>query len=220
LRKKCGIFDDAKFKTKNEIALKMIQEIFAKQTLNIKWIGCDGALGCDHGFVDALNELPAHYFVSVHNDERIFLPNETIPTTVKALAENDDFQWEKVSFDTSKGLRNSSVKIIRANACRTDDKNKPVKHTEVWVYIRRLPNGDTRYFQTNAPADISQTELHEAATLRWPIEQCFEECKSYLGMADFEGRSYNGFMRHLLFVIIAHFFATSLRLELKKTIFP
>jgi SRSO17 transposase len=219
-RKKCGISNETEFKTKNEIALELIQKNVAKNTLNIKWIGCDGALGCDHDFVDALNEFSAHYFVSVPKDERVFLSGATAPTTIKALAENDDFQWEEVGFDTSKGIRNSDVKIIRANACRTNNKKKPVRHDEIWVYIRRLPNGDTKYFQTNAPADISQTELHEAATLRWPIEQCFEECKSYLGMADFEGRSYGGFMRHLLFVMIAHFFATSLRLELKKTAFP
>ena len=114
----------------------------------------------------------------------------------------------------------SDIKIIRCNAVRTNDKNQTVSHHAVWLYIRRYPNGDTKYFLTNAPDNIQPQELHEAATLRWPIEQCFEECKSHLGMADFEGRSYNGFMRHLLFVMIAHFFSTSLRLTLKKTIFP
>jgi len=76
-----------------------------------------------------------------------------------------------------------------------------------------------KYFLSNAPDTVDIAELHEAATLRWPIEQCFEECKSYLGMDHFEGRSYSGFLRHLLFVMIAHFFVTSLRLELKKTVY-
>lgn len=217
-REKCGIDDDKKFRTKNEIALELIKEIVSKKIVNIKWFGCDGAFGCDHDFIDGLPKS-AYYFVSVHNNERIFLPDATSPMTVKAAAENDDFAWEKVGFDGSKGFAYSNVKIIRCFAVRTNDKGTAVKHDEVWLYVRRYPNGDTRYFLTNAPSDMPAYELHEAATLRWPIEQCFEECKTELGMAHFEGRSYNGFMRHLLFVMIAHFFATSLRLEFKKTAF-
>jgi len=219
IREKCGIGEEKKFKTKNEIALEMINEIVEKKIYNIKWFGCDGALGCDHGFIDGLPKS-AYYFVSVHNDERVFLPAQSSPAAVKTLAENDAFAWEKVGFDGSKGVAYSDVKVIRCNAVRTSDKNIPVRHDDVWLYIRRFPNGDTRYFLSNAPSDIPADELHEAATLRWPIEQCFEECKSELGMAHFEGRSYNGFMRHLLFVMIAHFFCTNLRLTLKKTAFP
>ena len=217
-RKNCGIPSDKEFKTKNEIALDMINETVNKKMLNIKWIGCDASLGCDHKFVDSLPKS-AYYFVAVPNSERVFLPTATSPTSVKSLAENDGFTWEKVGFDGSRGILYSDVKLIRCNACRTDEKNHPVKHDDVWLYIRHYQNGDTKYFLTNAHENTPTQELHEAATLRWPIEQCFEECKSYLGMADFEGRSYNGFLRHLLFVMIAHFFGTSLRLSLKKTVF-
>jgi SRSO17 transposase len=218
LRGKCGIPSDKKFQTKNAIALEMITKIASKNLLNIKWFGCDAALGCDHKFIDSLPKS-AYYFVGVPNNERVFLPNETSPVLVKTLCENDNFSWERVGFDGSKGLSYSNVKIIRCKACRVDSKGNPVQHHNVWLYIRQYENGDTKYFLTDAPENILPQELHEAVTLRWPIEQCFEECKSQLGMADFEGRSYNGFMRHLLFVMIAHFFATNLRLELKKTAF-
>ena len=218
-REKCGISEKTEFKTKNKIALELISDIVEREILNIKWFGCDAALGCDHNFIDSLPKS-AYYFVSVPCDERVFLPNEAKPATVKVLAENSGFPWEKVGFDGSKGMAYSDIKIIRVNACRNNDKNAPVKTDDVWLYVRRYSNGDTKYFLTNAPESIPPQELHEAATLRRPIEQCFEECKSHLGMADFEGRSYNGFMRHLLFVMIAHFFSTSLRLTLKKTVFP
>ena len=217
-REKCGIPAKKEFKTKNEIALEMIKDIVSREIMNIKWIGCDAAFGCDHDFVDSL-PTSAYYFVAVPSNERVFLPGSPSPTTVKALAGDDDFSWERVGFDGSKGISYSDIKIIRCNSCRTDDKNAPVTHDEVWLYIRRYENGDTKFFLTNAPENTAAHELHEAATLRWPIEQCFEECKSHLGMADFEGRSYNGFLRHLLFVMIAHFFGTALRLTLKKTVF-
>lgn len=213
MRKKCGIPDKKEFKTKNEIALEMITEIVEQKRFHIKWFGCD------HDFIDSLPKT-AYYFVAVHNNERVFLWNEVAPISVKSLVENDNFPWEKVGFDGSKGVLYSDVKIIRCNATRTNDKNEPVRTDDIWLYIRRFPNGDTKYFLTNASDDIPPAELHGAATLRWPIEQCFEECKSDLGMADFEGRSYNGFLRHLLFVMIAHFFSTSLWLTFKKTVFP
>jgi SRSO17 transposase len=217
LRKECQIPKDKEFKTKNEIALDMINKIMEKNIFQIKWIGCDAAFGCDHDFIDALPES-AHYFVAVKKNESIFLPEENIPQTVESIAKNDTYTWEKVGFDGSKGITYSDIKIIRCFSCRTI-KNTTTRHKEIWLYIRRYSNGDTKYFLSNAPSDISHDQLHEAATLRWPIEQCFEECKSELGMADFEGRSYNGFLRHLLFVMIAHFFGTSLRLDLKKTTF-
>ena len=214
LRKKCGVSEEKCFKTKNEIALEMIRDIFKNCKLNIKWIGGDAAFGCDHKFVDSLDSLPedVSYFLGIPKSEQVFLEGEEEAVTVEAIGKNDAFPWEKVGFATSKGVRNSEVKIVRVYNCRDATPNK-----ESWVYIRRFSDGKIKYSTSNAPADTEKSELHEAATLRWPIEQCFEECKSNLGMADFEGRSYRGFMRHLLFVMIVHLFATSLRLSLKKT---
>jgi hypothetical protein len=41
-----------------------------------------------------------------------------------------------------------------------------------WLYIRRFRDGKLKFFFSNAPADMPKEELHRAATLRWPIEQC------------------------------------------------
>ena len=73
-----------------------------------------------------------------------------------------------------------------------------------------------KYAFSNAPADIKRKDLDKASTLRWPIEQCFEECKSYLGMADYETRSWPAWHRHMLYVFIAHLFTLELRLKFKK----
>ena len=43
-----------------------------------------------------------------------------------------------------------------------------------------------------APEDTSYAVLDRAATLRWPIGQCFEECKSHLDLRHYEGYSYPG----------------------------
>jgi SRSO17 transposase len=215
LRLKCEVPDDKKFQTKNKIALHMIENVIEKKLLNVKWVGCDSAFGSDHNFLDSLPKS-VMYFASIKSDERIFLQGSDVSIKVKALVDDDVFAWQNVRlFEGSKGPVYAETKIVRCVSNRTMS-GVSAPHSDVWVYIRKHSNGDVRFFISNAPADISVPELHEAATLRWPIEQCFEECKTSLGMGHFEGRTYNGLLRHWLFVMIAHFFATSLRLDLKK----
>ena len=52
--------------------------------------------------------------------------------------------------------------------------------------------------------------------MRWPIEQCFEEGKSHLGMGDYEHRSWPAWHRHMMYVFLALHFLLRLRLNNKK----
>lgn len=215
-RENCDIPEDKIFQTKNEIALSQIKSIVAKNLFQIKWFGCDSAFGCDHNFLDSLPEsIP--YFAAVKSNERIFLEgDEGDVVLVKSIADSTEISWQRAKIgEGSKGAIYADIKILRAAACRTID-GQATRHCNIWVYVRRYENGDIKFFTSNASEETTQQELHEAATLRWPIEQCFQECKSYLGMEHCEGRSYTGLLRHWLFVMIAHLFTTSLRIGLKK----
>ena len=55
--------------------------------------------------------------------------------------------------------------------------------------------------------------------MRWPIEQCFEDGKKYLGMDHYEHRGWPTWHRHMTYVILALLFLLRLRLRLKKTPF-
>ena len=188
LKEKCEVPDELEFRTKNEIALELIQKTTDKNLLNVKWIGCDSAFGSDHNFLDSLPE-GSMYFAGIKSNEQVFLPETNTPIKVKSFADNDNFPWQTVRlFEGSKGSVYAETKIIRYLSNRTADKIA-TPHSEIWVYLRRDTKGKTRFFISNAPQNITETELHEAATLRWPIEQCFEECKTSLGMDHFEGRT-------------------------------
>ena len=52
--------------------------------------------------------------------------------------------------------------------------------------------------------------------MRWPIEQCFEEGKSHLGMGDYEHRSWPAWHRHMTYVFLGLHFLLRLRLDNKK----
>ena len=199
-REKCGIPEDKVFQTKNEIALGLLKKAVESGDFNVKWIGCDAAFGCDHDFLDSLPG-DVWYFAGTNAKERVFLSRPEMklpdqpktggrykhevpsfaPVQVKEIAADDTIPWQRVLlFEGSKGSVYADFKCIRCISCRTATKfgNYIHPHTDVWLYIRRYENNDVKYFLSNAPENIELPELHEAATLRWPIEQCFEECKN------------------------------------------
>ncbi|WP_258110205.1 hypothetical protein [Alicyclobacillus sp. SP_1] len=100
--------------------------------------------------------------------------------------------------------------------CRVVEQQGDRDGDEVWLYIRKYEDGRIKYAVSNAPGSADIQDLHHAATLRWPIEQSFQECKSFLGMADYETRSYIGWRRHMLLVMVSHLFVLEVRLRFQK----
>ena len=137
---------------------------------------------------------------------------------MRDVAEDPSIPWEGVVLaEGAKGPIHAERKFLRCYSCRADGNHNDAKAgDEIWLYLRKYADGEVKYFVCNAPADLPVSELDRAATLRWPIEQCFEECKSNLGMGHYECRSYRGWVRHMLFVMIAHLFATQMRESFKK----
>jgi SRSO17 transposase len=77
---------------------------------------------------------------------------------------------------------------------------------QVWLYAKKMKDGGTRYAISNAHEDTPLEKFRELSPGRWSIEQCFEECKSNLGLGHFEGRSWKGWHRHVMLVFALHLF--------------
>ena len=134
------------------------------------------------------------------------------PVQVSQIATDDSIPWERVILgEGSQGPIVADVKVLRVFECRDKLPGK-----EVWLYIRRFMDGKLKFSLSNAPADIQRADLDRAATLRWPIEQCFEECKSFLGLGHCEARSWNAWHLYILFILIAHLFILEVRQHFKK----
>ncbi len=242
LYKECRIPEDREFSTKNEIAQRMLNRAMRSGLFQARWIGCDAAYGNDHDFLDGL-ELPegVWYFAATNAKEQVFREYPEMhypeigrgrprkhpvlsgkPVSVQEIAEDPSVPWETVVLaEGAKGPVVAERKFIRCFACRKDGNRNYVKPgPEIWLYLRKYADGEIKYFVSNAPGELPAHELDRAATLRWPIEQCFEECKSSLGMGHYECRSYRGWKRHMLFVMIAHLFMISMREIFKKKQFP
>jgi SRSO17 transposase len=209
LWEKCDAPKELKFRTKSEIAIELIQKIKKRNNFTYKWVGCDASYGCSKEFRDSLPE-DVYFFADLKSNQTVFVNNTKC--RVDAISKNENIPWQSVErYIGAKGPAALSFKCLRVNE---NDNNKP--GTELWLYIRKNANNDIRYAFSNAPDNIEIVELHSASFLRWSIEQCFKECKGYLGMGHYETRSYRGWHRHMLLVMIAHLFLNLVRHKFKK----
>ena len=108
---------------------------------------------------------------------------------VEEIANDESIPWKEVYLgDGAKGPIYAETNNIRCVAYQTHYSGNSgrtkltVPDEEVWLYIRKHKDGTIKYFLSNAPEGISREELDKACLMRWPVEQCFEECKSHLGM--------------------------------------
>jgi SRSO17 transposase len=219
MRKKCEVPEDIKFQTKNQIAIELLTSAYNSGIFKAKWVGADSAFGHDTKFLDAIpKEL--FYVANVHADDMFYVKMPKIqspkwygigrkpirpiinekPSKVRDIIEKSKIKWETVEF----GYGSKGMIIGQEMALRVADIRNGLPNKLVWLYARKWDDGRVKYLISNAPEDTSIEKLRELSLRRWAIEQCFEECKSCLGMDHYEGRSWKGWHRHVLFVFIAH----------------
>ena len=227
--------DDLVFETKQQIALKLIDEVRKSGCFPAKWIGADAAFGADIDFLDALPKELA-YFAAIKSDTRVFtkkskiglppykgrgrrpgkfqiLPGQPRPRMVSEIAKYGRLSWKAVVVaEGAKGPIIAQVARIRIYLSRdglpTGDRQ--------WLFFRKNNDGQIKYAISNASKEISLSELVKASTMRWPIEQCFQEGKGQVGMDCYEHRSWPAWHRHMTFVFLALNFMLRMRLRLKK----
>ncbi len=93
--------------------------------------------------------------------------------------------------------------------------------TEGWVVLRRTMEGSVegpvlKYDLSNAPADTPLDTLVWLSGMRWPIECCFAECKSELGLDHYELRFWPGWRHHMTLVFLAHHVLVQLQAQLDQ----
>ena len=232
LRKRCKTPEGLEFKTKNRLLLELIEKAVASGNLRAKYVGVDSAFGNDHEFLDS---IPGNliYFASIPSDHHVFsqrpdmlVPAHTgrgrkpsaapsfPPLEVKKIVDQSSVPWEEVVLGIgAKGPIITADKCLKVVEVRD---GKPGK--DVWLYARRLADGTVKYALCNESMDASPKDVRKPALMRWSIEQCFHECKEYLGMDHYELRSWTGWRRHMLLVFISHLFLNKLRrrFSLKK----
>jgi SRSO17 transposase len=114
-------------------------------------------------------------------------PSERLP----AEAWND-VEWREGSNEPlSLSSRFAAVRVLPASRDHKLIEPHPVK----WLVVE-WPEGETepaKYWLSTLPENTPLAVLVDVIKLRWRIERDYEELKSELGLAHFEGRGWRGF---------------------------
>ena len=232
-RKETLVPGDLRFQTKPQIAQDLLVRLAETRRFPATWLGCDTVFGADWAFLDAVPPGTS-YFAGIRSDTRVFRtrPRVHVPryrgrgrkptkprvtrgraVPVSTLAQAKTCPWTPVVLaEGAKGPIRAEVACLRVYPAQ----GGLPRASPVWLFLRRTEDGQLKYAFSNAPADTPLAELCRAATLRWPIEQCFQDGKSQVGMDHYEHRSWPAWHRHMLYVFLALHFLLRLRLRFKK----
>jgi SRSO17 transposase len=226
LMKECQVPGEREFKTKNELAIEMIESVNKINNFDAEVVGGDAVFGHDSKFRES---IPAglYYFLDIHSSDKFYIkpPKFTVPErcgrgrtpskfvtkdiskTVAQIINNEKIPWRETCFGIgSKGPIMGKEKLVEIFEVKNETDVE-----RLWLYARKHSDGKIRYAISNAPKETPPEKFTELSIMRWPIEQCFEECKSDLGLDHFEGRSFQGWHRHVLIVLVVHLFLQLMR---------
>ena len=227
--------EDVAFRTKPRIAAELVRNVAVLDQVALDWIVADSEYGRAGHFLDEPEELGQHYVLEVPVSAALWtadpaglipphsgrgrkptVPPRDAARTVSEVAEElPAAAWQALQVrEGAMGPLVFEFAAIRVWGVRHRKPGPPS-----WLLIRRSPGADPerKYYVSNADAATPLSTLALVACTRCRVEEFFEDCKSDLGMAQYETRSYVGWHHHMTLVGLAHLFVTLTRLRLKKS---
>jgi SRSO17 transposase len=218
-REECRIPESVKFQTKPQLAAGLLNDLVKTKLFAGQWVTCDCSFGNNEGF---LEDLPPGllYLGEIACTRKVWIKEcapdpklETEGCTVERLVQiQGAMNWQNRRIgEGEKGPLVAGFARVRVHldAARTPE-------SERWLLLRNDANCQIKYALSNAPMDTPMTEMVRVSGARWPIEQCFAEEKSDLGLDHYEHRSWTAWHRHTRLVSLAQLFLLRLRHKFKK----
>src|SRR4051794_7784346 len=234
-REKAHIPEGVAFQPKARMAAELVRSIAVLGQTTLDWVVADEEYGKAGHFHDAMDELQQRYVVEVPVTTTVWTADPatcvpppgargrvpTAPTregvlTVAAVASGlPAGAWQAMKVrEGSVGPLVFEFAAVRVWAMRDQKPGPPV-----WLLIRRSLEEapEVKYYISNGDAETTPEVMALVACSRFRVEEFFEACKTYLGMAQYETRSYVGWHHHMALVAVAHLFVTLTRARLKKS---
>lgn len=219
-RQRCHIPQEVSFQTKPQLAMGLLQPLLETQLFGGRWIACDCSFGNNEEFLAGLPQ-GFYYLAEVASTRKVWLQKtaqrprwESEGCTVEELAACKGM----LNWQTHKVAEGEKGPIVAAFArVRVYLKAERTAASARWLLLRNGEDTKIKYALSNAPEDIAMTELVRVSGARWPIERCFQEDKSELGLDHYEHRSWRAWHCHMLLVFLAQLFLVRLRLKYKKS---
>jgi SRSO17 transposase len=232
-RSRAHIPEDVTFRTKPRIAAELVRQVAVLDQVRLDWVVADEHYGRAGHFLDELEELGQSYVVEVPVTTAVWTvdPAACIPaysgrgrqptapardavrTVAARAAELSASTWQTLQVrEGTVGPLVFEFAAVRVWSMRHRKPGPPA-----WLLIRRSleEKPEVKYYVSNAPAETPLSTLALVACTRHRVEDFFEDCKSYLGMAQYETRSWIGWHHHMTLVGLAHLFVTLTRRRLR-----
>ena len=234
-REKAHIPEEVAFQPKARIAAELVRGVEVLGQAHLDWVVADEEYGKAGHFHDAMDELGQKYVVEVPTTTTVWTEDPaglmpaysgrgrmpTEPTregvlSVAAIAAAlPATAWQALKVrEGACGPLVFEFAAVRVWAMRDQKPGPPV-----WLLIRRSLETapEVKHYISNGDAEVPLKALALVACSRFRVEEFFEAGKSYLGMAQYETRSYAGWHHHMTLVALAHLFVTMTRARLKKS---
>ena len=225
-RDRAGVPEDIRFKTKQQIALELIQRAHASGVPpGVLLMDLD--YGRDSRLRTSVSALKLSYVAGIQPNVLMWAPGTGPKRPDKSLNNNGrrnepdlisakevaralpehawhTIRWREGSADwLSSRFARVRVRVGHNGAI-------PGQVAEEWLLIE-WPEGETKlskckYWLSTLPAEISFHQLVDITKMRWRIERDYQELKQEVGLGHYEGRGWRGFHHHATLCIAAYGF--------------
>jgi SRSO17 transposase len=236
-----GIPDDVVHRPKWRIALELLDRARANGVV-LPWLTFDEGYGRATEFLHALDDRGQQYVAEVpttftgwttrppllhrehHPEDRLGRPRtfprlaasarpaSAVRDLLRCSSALNQQPWERFHVkDTTKGPAVWEARMVPFFLKRD---GLPTTRPHWLVVARNVREPDeVKFFVSNAPAGTPAEVVLHVAFNRWPVERCFEDTKTELGLDHFEGRTYDALIRHLAITAVTFLFLSKVRLD-------
>ena len=219
-RKKCGVPKEIRYRTRHELALKMLET--NGKYLPHKWIAGDDEMGRSSRFRRDLRALDEQYLLDVPSNTNLRdlqgacpayggrgrfakQPFQRVDAWHNSLPQD---AWTRINVrDGEKGPLVLEM-VKRRVLARTERSGREAGEELLVVTRSRDDNGTMKYdyHLSNAHPDTPLEELARVVKAEHRIEDCLKRAKSEAGLSDYEVRTWIGWYHHQTLSLIAAWF--------------
>ena len=244
-RKKVHMPASAHHKSKWRMALDFV-DLARKDNVPHRAVLADGWYGNIPEFRKELESRSENYILGVYSNTTVFLeepifeiapPKEhkrgrprtnpqvistpSEPTKLSVLGKSiADDAWQRLELRLNSKDKPLVVEAVSMRVWPVHGWKEGDQHEQVWLMIERRPLNqggyELRYFFSNMPQHLTTLDLARLYHERYWIEHGYQQLKEELGLDHHEGRSWNGWHRHVLLTSLAYGYLTLMRLHQKK----
>lgn len=240
--RKAGIPDDVVYRPKWQIALELYDRACANG-VELEWLVFDEGYGSKPGFLRGLADRQQWFVGEVPTTFTGWItPPETTDRPYRKSGRGRPRHTPRLKAGSAPA-RSVAHHLDRSPVLRAqewgryhvkDGQKGPIireaKHVMIFpkdenglpgvplhlVVCRNPLDGEIKYFVANAPPETPTEILLVVAFSRWKVERCFEDGKQEVGLDHYEGRTWQGLIRHLILTSVSYLFLAKVHQEQRE----